>query len=285
MMSVFPLNYFSTAFSARKIFINRDYLKHWQKILIILVLNSLLMLPLSLQLGRLTNEDLTHYTPQAMNFIDQSVVESLRLLENSGLTLEIHELSVIKEEEEKLIALAPTLTEAVDLLNGRIGVVYTPDEFILAEEGEAVFYQPYTLEPALNQLSNVDELKELMSQQWFWSNRTSIIITNFIYITILVLTSLLLLILGASFILSLMNRMEAFDIQSYNQALTIVLNCLGLPTLIAMIVGLVSTTPTTMLTVQGLLFVLMLIWVYWKTHFNDEYVANSNSKEVKTTEN
>lgn len=285
MMSVFPINYFSTAFSAEKIFLNRNYLKHWQKLLIIIVLNSLLILPLSLQLGRLTNEDLTNYTPQAMNFIDSSVVDALNQLDNSGLLLEIEEVAMVKEEENLLIALTTSLTQAENLLEDRIGIVYTPDQFVISEAGAAVFYQPYTLEPALNQLTTVEALKESMSQQWFWSNRTSIIITNFIYLNLLVLTSLLLLVIGASFLLSLMKRSEAYDIQSYGDALTIVLNSLAVPTIIALIVGLVSANPTTMLTTQGLLFVLMLIWVYWKTHFNDDYIANNQNRKVKTTEN
>lgn len=283
MMSVFPLNYFSTIFSAKKIFMHRNYLKNWQKILIVVVLNSLLMLPLSLQLGRLTNEDLTNYTPQAMNYLDQSVVDSLNQLNNNHLSLEIKEKAIIKEDENRLIALAPTVVEAEELLINHSGVVFTPEVFIIAEEATIAFHQPYTLEPAMNQVSNVDELMELMSDQWFWSNRSSIIISNFIYITILVLTSLLLLIIGASFLLSLMKRMDAFDIQSFNESLTIVLNCLGIPSLIAMVVGLVSASPTTMLTVQSLAFVLMLIWVYWNTHFNESYTRDKVSKEVKTT--
>lgn len=285
MMSVFPLNYFSTILSAKKIFMHRNYLKNWQKILIVVVLNSLLMLPLSLQLGRLTNEDLTNYTPQAMNFLDQSVVDALNQLDNDQLSLKIEETAFIKEEEDRLIAFAPSVAEAEVLLIDQTGIVFTPQAFMIAEEATLAFNQPYTLEPAINHLSNVDNLKDSMSEQWFWSNRSSIIISNFIYITILVLTSLLLLIIGASFLLSLMKRMDAFDIQSFNEALTIVLNCLGVPTLIAMLVGLVSTSPTTMLTVQSLSFVLMLIWVYWNTHFNEEYTRDNGTKEVKTTEN
>ena len=113
-----------------------------------------------------------------------------------------------------------------------------------------------------------------MSQQWFWSNRTSIVLTNYIQLSVLIIVSLLFLVLGSSFFLSFMRKNDMYDINSFSEALTIVLNCLGLPTLIAMVIGLISGNPTTMLTVQGLLFVLMLMWVYWKTHFNDTYVQN-----------
>lgn len=274
MAHVFPINYFVIAFSAIKSFTQRHYLKHWQKVIVIILLHSLLMIPLSLQLGRATGEDLSIYVPEVMEYIDQTVVDELNTIDNEANTLLIEEVTVIKENQNQFIALAPSEQQGEDLLEGRSGVIYTPDQFIIINEGRLVFEQPYTGEKSLNHATNSDELKQLMSQQWFWSNRTSIILTNYIHLNVLVITSLILLIVGASFFISLMRKNDLYSINSYNEALTIVLNCLGLPSLIAMLVGLVNNNPITLLTTQGLLFVLMVIWVYWKTHFNDEYVQS-----------
>jgi len=159
-------------------------------------------------------------------------------------------------------------------LSDRGGIIYTSDQTIFGEDSSSLFYQPYTGDKAMNEVEDVESLKTLMSQQWFWSNRTSIVLTNYIQLSVLIIVSLLFLVLGSSFFLSFMRKNDMYDINSFSEALTIVLNCLGLPTLIAMVIGLISGNPTTMLTVQGLLFVLMLMWVYWKTHFNDTYVQN-----------
>lgn len=270
MAHVFPINYFVIAFSAIKSFTQRHYLKHWQKVIVIILLHSLLMIPLSLQLGRATGEDLSIYVPEVMEYIDQVVVDELNTIDNEANILLIQEVKVIKEDQDRFIALAPSEQQGEDLLQGRSGVIYTPEQFLIINEGRLVFEQPYTGEKSLNHAANSDELKQLMSQQWFWSNRTSIILTNYIHLNVLVITSLILLIVGASFFISLMRKNDLYSINSYNEALTIVLNCLGLPSLIAMLVGLVNNNPITLLTTQGLLFVLMVIWVYWKTHFNDE---------------
>ena len=274
MAQVFPINYFITAFSAVKSFTHRQYLKHWQKLVVMILLASLMMIPLSFQLGRTTGADLTNYVPEVMDYIDESVVQELNALDNSGTDLMITEEKIIKENDELIICLAPSAEAAETLLSDRGGIIYTSDQTIFGEDSSSLFYQPYTGDKAMNEVEDVESLKTLMSQQWFWSNRTSIILTNYIQLSVLIIVSLLFLVLGSSFFLSFMRKNDMYDINSFSEALTIVLNCLGLPTLIAMVIGLISGNPTTMLTVQGLLFVLMLMWVYWKTHFNDTYVQN-----------
>lgn len=274
MAQVFPINYFITAFSAVKSFTHRQYLKHWQKLVVMILLASLMMIPLSFQLGRTTGADLTNYVPEVMDYIDESVVQELNALDNSGTDLMITEEKIIKENDELIICLAPSTEAAETLLSDRGGIIYTSDQTIFGEDSSSLFYQPYTGDKAMNEVEDVESLKTLMSQQWFWSNRTSIVLTNYIQLSVLIIVSLLFLVLGSSFFLSFMRKNDMYDINSFSEALTIVLNCLGLPTLIAMVIGLISGNPTTMLTVQGLLFVLMLMWVYWKTHFNVTYVQN-----------
>lgn len=275
MAQVFPINYFITAFSAVKSFTHRQYLKHWQKLVVMILLASLMMIPLSFQLGRTTGADLTNYVPEVMDYIDESVVQELNALDNSGTDLMITEEKIIKENDELIICLAPSTEAAETLLSDRGGIIYTSDQTIFGEDSSSLFYQPYTGDKAMNEVEDVESLKTLMSQQWFWSNRTSIVLTNYIQLSVLIIVSLLFLVLGSSFFLSFMRKNDMYDINSFSEALTIVLNCLGLPTLIAMVIGLISGNPTTMLTVQGLLFVLMLMWVYWKTHFNDTYVQKN----------
>lgn len=275
MAQVFPINYFLTAFSAVKSFTHRQYLKHWQKLVVMILLASLMMIPLSFQLGRTTGADLTNYVPEVMDYIDESVVQELNALDNSGTDLMITEEKIIKENDELIICLAPSTEAAETLLSDRGGIIYTSDQTIFGEDSSSLFYQPYTGDKAMNEVEDVESLKTLMSQQWFWSNRTSIVLTNYIQLSVLIIVSLLFLVLGSSFFLSFMRKNDMYDINSFSEALTIVLNCLGLPTLIAMVIGLISGNPTTMLTVQGLLFVLMLMWVYWKTHFNDTYVQKN----------
>jgi len=91
MAQVFPINYFITAFSAVKSFTHRQYLKHWQKLVVMILLASLMMIPLSFQLGRTTGADLTNYVPEVMDYIDESVVQELNALDNSGTDLMITE--------------------------------------------------------------------------------------------------------------------------------------------------------------------------------------------------
>lgn len=286
MTHVFPINYIITSFSGVKSFTQRHNMKVWQMIMVVILIHSLMMIPLSLQLGRSTGDDLSNYVPQAMNFIDQSVVDEIRDLESKDDELVITTESILKEDNQQIIALAPSVDQAEAMLSDKVGIIFTPKQFIISEEAAPVFYQPYTGEIPLNEALDVDGLKNLMSQQWYWSNRSAIVLTNYIYLNLVVITSELLIIAGASFLLSFMRKNDLFDINSFREALTIVLNCLGLPTFISLFIGLFTADPTIMLTAQGLLFVLMLMWVYWKTHFNDNYVESvvQNDHQITITE-
>lgn len=279
MAELFPINYIRTIFSFEKAFTRRNYLTIWQMVIVIFLLNSLLLFPLSLQVGRMTNASLSDFVPKAMSLIDDELVQSLNQLEGDSERLIISDNQIIKEDDDNIVAFAPNAEQAFTLLGNKVGLVYTPEAFHISEEEAPVIEQIYTGNAALNDLDDTEELAQIMSQQWFGSNRSSIVLTNFIYIWLLVFTSILILIFGTSFFLSFMkNNQRMFSIKSFREALTITLNCLGLPTILAMIIGLISGNPIHVLTAQGLLGVMMLITVYWKTHFNDEYVKRQLAK-------
>lgn len=284
MTQVFPFNYFATIFSFVKSFTNRNYLKIWQMVIVVFLLNSMLLFPLSLQIGRMTAASLADFVPEAMSMIDDNLILALNKLEGNAEHLGIRDFQLIKEDGEKVVAFAPDADQARALLDNKVGLVFTPDAFHISEEGAPVIEQVYTGEIALNQVDQGDELAQIMSQQWFGSNRSSIVLTNFIYIWLLVFTSILILIFGTSFFLSLMKyNQRMYSIRSFREAFTITLNCLGLPTILAMFVGLITGNPVHLLTAQAILAVMMLITVYWKTHFNDQYVSKKLKSEIKSS--
>lgn len=285
MAHVFPFNYLTTIFSAVKCYVNRNYLKIWQIILIIFLMNSFMILPMSLQIGRTDRADLNDFVPEAMSVLDGKVIESLNNIEVVNNQLQISEIQIIHEDATHTAAISPTREDAENLLNGRIGIVFTSDSFIISEEGTPVIQQVYTGSDSMNDVETPEQLAELMSLQWFGSNRSSIVLTNFIYTWILVITSILILLLGAAFFLSLMRKSRAYHIRSFREAVTIILNCMGLPTVGAMIIGFITGNAVHMLSAHGIFLIIMLMTVYWKTHFNDDYVSKVtlklNSDKVK----
>ena len=75
--------------------------------------------------------------------------------------------------------------------------------------------------------------------------------------------------LGASLLLYITKKSRLFSFRTFKECYHFILNCLGLPTLITLILGLFGQNMTTLITVQNILFVLYLVTIFYKTHFRD----------------
>lgn len=273
MFEVFPLNYFRTIFSPILAFKNRRHLKIWQITLLVLFLTGVLLLPMSLQLGKLQQAPLVDYTPNAVALIDEDLIVAVNQLERTEVGYEIESLQIIEEESSQVVALVPDTETASSLLEGRTGIVLAPTAFYIQEANKPLINQSYLNDSALETVTTSEELSAELSRQWFEVNRLSIVLTNFINTWILMVTGTFMLLIGSSFFISLMKFTDRFSINSFNEALQLCLNCLGLPTIAATLIGFITGSPTTMLSAQGIGFVIVLIWVYWKTQFQDQHVA------------
>lgn len=282
MTNLFPFNYMKVMFSPRRIFQERNYLKYWQIILVVLLMHSLLMIPIAFQVGRSQGADLENYVPQTIEMLNQDVVDAVKALPQEEGRLGITESRIITESDDYLVALAENDSQGADLLSEANGLVFMPDKFFIQEDGSMAADQPYVNLESLGGIETVEDLNIFLSESWYWMNRPSIILTNYIYIGFMILISLLVVILGSSFFLSLMKKNENFHIHSFREALTMVINANGLPTILAFAVGMISGNPIHILTTHSISFVLWLLWVYWNTHFNDEYIKTKmESKEKK----
>lgn len=112
-------------------------------------------------------------------------------------------------------------------------------------------------------------LTATISQAWYQQNRLPISLTLTLISTCLLGANLLFIVLGATFFLYLTKKSALFHLQSVKECYNLALNCLGLPTMIACFVGLFGQSVTTVMTVQNVLFILVLLWVFFTTKFRD----------------
>lgn len=274
-MEVFPLNYLRNSFSPKLSFKNRNYLKIWQMIVLILVLTGCLLMPISISLGKINQVTLIDYVPKAMNLVSEELVQEINQLSFNEQTLLITEEQILMDNDEGLLALYP---EDVDLPVAKDFIIFTPTTFYIQEVDRPLISQPYRSVERLTSVNSTESLIQELSQQWFESNRMAVVLTNFINVWVLIFLSTLMVILGSSLFISFMRFSDIFSIKSYREAIHLSLHSMLIPTLIAAVVGLLTQNPTTMLTLQGIAFVLVLLWVYWKTHFRDEYILKQEEK-------
>lgn len=180
MLEVFPLNYFRTIFSPILAFKNRRHLKIWQITLLVLFLTGVLLLPMSLQLGKLQQAPLVDYTPNAVALIDEDLIVAVNQLERTEVGYEIESLQIIEEGSSQVVALVPDTETASSLLEGRTGIVLAPTAFYIQEANKPLINQSYLNDSALETVTTSEELSAELSRQWFEVNRLSIVLTNFI---------------------------------------------------------------------------------------------------------
>lgn len=268
MNNVFPLNYFTTIFSAKKIFQNRRQLTWWQILLIVLLLNGLMLMPLSVQLGNIQSANLNDFVPRALATINEQTVQQFNQMVEQG---------TVETTTQFIPSIRDLNTES--LVDNSI--LIASDGFIIKEGKKPEIKQTYSEGVALEKVADKEALIALLSLHWFQANRLSVVLTNFINVWLLMFFNFVGLLLGTAFLLWLTKFGKIFTIETFNEALQLSLNTFGLPTLFAMILGFLLKDPNAMALTQSTVYILLLLWVYWKTHFNDQYVETKNTLFVK----
>lgn len=270
---MFPINFIQAWFHPRKIFDRRNDFALWQLILAFLFVNALMLMPMSVQMQSIRTSPLQDYFPQAMKLVDDSTVNTFHELTSiDGKTLQMDTVKVMVNADDRLLVFAPdALTEAGKRLEGKTGIIFTPSGFVIQEPKAPLITQTYQEVETLIGAQTVSELTDSMSEQWFQDNRMAVILSRVLNVSLLLTVSNLIFVLGSSVFLYLMKGYRKFDIRSYKEAVAIALMSLGLPSLVCMVLGFWLMNPLEMITLQGIGFIIMLVWTFWVTHFNDEY--------------
>lgn len=255
----FPVNYFSNIFSPIKMFTQRGVLSIWQIVLILFLLNGLMVMPLSTYIGQTQSVDINDYLPAASAMIDQNLLEGFQKFYSSANPTTQPPFFTSQTEAEK------------NIQDQAQGLAFYPQGFIIKEQNR-VFDQTFVNPQAIAEITNLQALRDYLSQAWFSANRLAVILTRFFNVWLLSVVNFIFVLLGSAFLLWLTKFGHMFTIGSFNQAFQLCLNAMGLATLLAVLAGIVLQSPQVLTILQSGLFVLILLWVYWKTHYNDHYV-------------
>lgn len=256
-MKPYPISYFSAIFSARKMVSQRKQLSLWQQIITTLFLLALLLIPTSLQIAQLKTYPLDNIISGVYDPLSVDVLSHLK-------TGEIQDGQLIID---------PARFEKVSVLEEQVtpsGLTYAfeADSIAIYKDKEQVSRLSYK-NITSQDLQSKKRLSSAISREWFRDNRFAASLFLMMTSAAILTSNIVFLLLGASSILFLISRTKFFDIRGFREAYTVVLHCLGLPTLLACLIGLMGHPVTTILLMQNMLFVLLLVWVFYKTQFKD----------------
>lgn len=268
----FPINYFNSVLTPVKNFIGRKQLS-WPKLLfVILFLNGIMMIPIVINFTQTEAIQLKSTFPSIYDLIDEDVVDSLNQTTSEKGQVTFTEPFILEKEVGIVLGGVDEqeFEEALEMTNA---LVFAEDRFYLKEGDLPVSEITYTADVQLNGWQTVDDLQAEINRQWFQYNRVFIVATYSFMITGMLLMMNLLLVFGAAFFIRLAGRSAMIEINTYKESVNLILNAMGIPVLLAFLLGLVMPDISMIMSVQTFGLVVMLVLIYFRTQFSEDYVA------------
>jgi len=246
-MLPYPFSYFSSIWGFRKPLSKRFGLNWFQLLFTSIFLISLSMVPIAIQNSSQETYPLDTfidnvYTP----LTDEAIMD---LSENVQIVDGKLNYSGTKNQQPSLL-IGPSQSKE---LPKDLQLHFDTEELIISKESKELTRIRYRAIQT-ESFQSKESLTQAISKDWYQQNR----VLNFFIVS-----------LGASLLLYITKKSRLFSFRSFKECYHFILNCLGLPTLITLILGLFGQNMTTLITVQNILFVLYLVTIFYKTHYRD----------------
>lgn len=257
-MFPYPFSYFANTLTARQIFSGRKTLNFWKGLLTSLFLIALLIFPNTLHIAQMKSYPLDTFVSGIYSPLTEDVMEDLKTV-----TITDGQLSHAASDHDQVY-----FGETARQISG-FSYQFASTTLTIRKDDTVLTEISYT-DLKTSDFQSRDQLTSALSTAWFKANRISLSALLIALSSFLLALNFLFLLLGASGILYLTKRSKLFDFTSFGQCLNFTLNCLFLPTFITCIIGLFGLSIANLITIQNVLFMLLLIWVFFKTHFKDQ---------------
>lgn len=260
--AAFPINYFQSIVTPVKMFRGRKQLGWPKLIFVILFLNGLMMIPIVLSYAGDSSFNLEPTYPEVFAMVDQEVVTALNSQED--FFLEKGNGAVVRGGDEALALAYDT-------------VLYFGETEVVLKQGDAPLTRA-TYTKDVDWGDSVASVQAEISRQWYYMNRVFIVATYSFMIAGMLLLMNVLLVMGAAFFMFLAGRSSIMELDTYKESVNLVVNAMGLPVLASLMVGLFLPEITTMMSVQTMGLVLIIVLLYYKTHFSEQYIQAQEQK-------
>ena len=261
-MLPYPFSYFSSIWGFRKPLTKRFGLNWFQLIFTSIFLISLSMVPIAIQNSSQETYPLDTFIDNVYAPLTDEAIKDLS--EHVEIVEGKLTYSGAKNKQPSLLIDSSQSKELPKDLQLHFG----PEELVISKEGKEltrIRYQAIQTES----FKSKESLTQAISKDWYQQNRVYISLFLVLGASFLFGLNFFIVSLGASLLLYITKKSRLFSFRTFKECYHFILNCLGLPTLITLILGLFGQNMTTLITVQNILFVLYLVTIFYKTHFRD----------------
>lgn len=263
----FPLTYFGAIFSPTKVYAWRKKLNRWQQVFVYIFLMSLLMVPLTLMISKQTDQAFAAFFPHAKTLMTAETAAKYSELQLEDGKLLTDESQVFSQTETGIIGVG--LSEA-DLEEAKYAINFRETDWTIKEEidGQTYHYEMrYTAEMMPDQVHDATSFQKVIEDGFYRNNETAIFFSQTITVAFLLVAMNSILVIGAAFFLWLTKKSRLSTIGSFKESTNVILNALGVGSLVAMLAGFIGADIILMSGIQSLGMLLMLFLAFLKTRF------------------
>lgn len=268
--SIFPINYLKSIWTPIKAFENRRQLSWPQMIVIFLLLTFFMIIPVYTHYQHIQYFSIRDFYPGIDKLIDEEMVSVLK--QTDYINGEIHppESNYLKANNQGVIGVGDLRNKADDLEEADTFLLFDTDYFVIGDEQGNVETINYTEDFSLSGVENGEDVLYELSRQYTTQNRDSIVNSFTLVIYLFILVASLFIVFIYAYLLTLMKDFTRSSIHTYKEAVNLILNSLGIPTLLAFFFGFYRFNIVTMVAIQIIGLILMLFVLFKQTKFQDE---------------
>lgn len=267
-IDIFPLNFFLSTFSPKKMFENRNILNWRKSLIVILFLNALLTIPGSVYFANLDSFSFDLFYPKSFESISEDVSQFLNQATYRNGLMVVEDPFLYETESKSSIVAGGVSDKKIDKLTDYENIVIFSESYFSFQENELpVLSNPYTADFSLEN-KNSGEIKAELNFQIFQQNKPLLVFLFSLALTVAFLLMNIIIIFGAAFLIFLSKINSLFSIRSYKESINLVLNCLTIPTLISSMIGLIHFDVTILLTIQMSGLALLIALNFYQTQFD-----------------
>lgn len=277
---VFPLNYFKNIWTPKQIVQQKHSFNWFQLIIVLLFLNGLMIIPVSLNYAKMETFSVENTFPETFQLVDQTVVNNMNEATFNLGKMNLNE-SFLSQTDNGVVAGGITNQEAEQILQDEGSVLlFLENELQIREKDNSVSIVPYTKDFDLSGVTTTEELQDAISQQWFVKNQLFVVAAFSFILFALLLTELTLLVFGAAFFLFIASKNKKTGQKTYKKAVAVVLYAAGVPSLLAMIVGMFEFNIITMMTIQSVGMIGYIWFIYYYNRIEEIKVQKAAKKQA-----
>lgn len=275
---IFPINYFNSVLTPIKAFVNRHKLSWPNMIVVLIFLNALMTIPITINFAQMDSFPLGDLYPNVEKIVEEQPLDVFNEADYADGEMIIQEPFVfdnaagyiaggVGDEKEALMEEAEHL------------ILFEQNQFVLIEEGAPTTTVPYTEDFSLAGTASSEEVMEELGRQWFVQNQVFFVAFFTFLLSVLIFVMMLFLVFGSAVFLFLTKNSPITSITTYKESVNLILNLLTLPTVASLILGLVYFDIVWMTMLQMVGLIGMLLYVYYKTQFNDDKLKPQNLED------